>query len=251
MAENWEDAPPWRKRTCAWIGTGDSGMLGQTRSIVRAQRRRGDGGGWEGENIADWIGVLDVRRRSGGWTYLVVVGDSDELAEVSLGLFRDLHEVLAAVGHLHDGHAGALVVDQVLLAVLEDVEGQARGAGGEVPLAVAGRLDGDGGAGLGDDSLAGGHLAAGDGAGAEGHAGGHAESSHLSSAIEKCASVAARKGFESACQPPAGRDPVRVDVVHENEASESCLGIRRPRLNRKSQLRVSTCTNTRGTHSPC
>ena len=35
------------------------------------------------------------------------------------------------------------------------------------------------------------------------------------------------KAFESACQPPAGRDPVRVDVVHENEASESCLGIRR------------------------
>ena len=125
--------------------------------------------------------------------HLVVVGDADELAEVGLGLLGDLHEVLAAVGHLHDAHARALVVDEVLLALLEDVERQARGAGGEVVLALrGGGADDDAGArgARGDGRLTGGHPAAGDGARAEGHGDGGSESSHRDDrAKEKVSSV--------------------------------------------------------------
>ena len=114
--------------------------------------------------------------------HLVVVGDTDELAKVSLSLGGDLHEVLAAVGHLHDAHAGALVVDEILLALLQHIQGQARGAGGEVKLALRGRGGADGDAGAarvgGDGGLARHNLLADDGAGAESHGGGHAESSH-------------------------------------------------------------------------
>lgn len=55
---------------------------------------------------------------------LVVGGDAQQRAQVGLRLGGDGHELLAAVAHLHHAHAGALVVDQVALRLLQHLAGR-------------------------------------------------------------------------------------------------------------------------------
>ena len=90
--------------------------IGAASGEIRDERRVLVGGGWRRFVTRKYRIDSRMIGAGGSGTDLVVGGDADELAEVGLGLLGDLHEVLAAVGHLHDGHAGALVVDQVLLA---------------------------------------------------------------------------------------------------------------------------------------
>ena len=61
--------------------------------------------------------------------HLVVLGDAHERAQVRLGLCDDLLIHLGAVAHLHDGHAGVAVANQLLLRPLQHGQGQHRGAG--------------------------------------------------------------------------------------------------------------------------
>lgn len=59
------------------------------------------------------IGALTLQEQD-----LVVGGNVHQLAQVLLGLLDHGLELLAAVAHLHDAHASALVVDEVLLRLL-------------------------------------------------------------------------------------------------------------------------------------
>ena len=63
---------------------------------------------------------------------LVVIGDVEVCREVGLGLVDDVGSKLAAMGVLCDAEAGALVVDERLGGLLEDVESGGARAGAEV-----------------------------------------------------------------------------------------------------------------------
>mmetsp|Transcript_133176 Transcript_133176/g.284699 ORF Transcript_133176/g.284699 Transcript_133176/m.284699 type:complete len:203 (-) Transcript_133176:27-635(-) len=69
---------------------------------------------------------------------LVVVRHSEDVAQVLLGLVGNGHELLGAVGHLHDAHAAALVINELLLNLLEDLQGHLARARREV-VDTAGR----------------------------------------------------------------------------------------------------------------
>ena len=64
--------------------------------------------------------------------YLVVIGDTHELTQVSFGLVNDLLEDLGPVAHLHNAHSGTLVVEKVVTDALKNLFGEDGGAGGEV-----------------------------------------------------------------------------------------------------------------------
>ena len=69
---------------------------------------------------------------------LVALGDVHELAEFCLGLVEDLLENLGAMAHLHDGHAGTLIVGDLSAGALEDLQRKHGGACGEVEYAIIG-----------------------------------------------------------------------------------------------------------------
>ncbi len=67
--------------------------------------------------------------------HLVVGGDVHELTQVRLRLFRNLHERLAAMTHLHHGHSRTLPVEHLLPSLLQHRLGQHRGTGTKVEYA--------------------------------------------------------------------------------------------------------------------
>ena len=64
--------------------------------------------------------------------HLVVVGNLQELAQVGLGRLDDVREGLGAVAHLHDGHAGAVVVEHLGGRLAQHLLGKHSGTGGKV-----------------------------------------------------------------------------------------------------------------------
>ena len=60
--------------------------------------------------------------------HLIVIGDTHQLAQVSLGLLGDLHKSLVAVAHLHHGHAGAAIVHHLIADLLQHGLGHHSGA---------------------------------------------------------------------------------------------------------------------------
>ena len=59
-----------------------------------------------------------------------------QLAELGLGVVKDLLEDLGAVAHLHDGHTGAVVVGDLSACTLEDLQRQHGRASGEVKYTI-------------------------------------------------------------------------------------------------------------------
>ena len=64
--------------------------------------------------------------------HLVVVRNGQQLAQIGLGLGDDLREGRRTMTHLHDGHAGALVIEHLARRLLQDLLGEYRRTGGEV-----------------------------------------------------------------------------------------------------------------------
>ena len=64
--------------------------------------------------------------------YLVVIGDVHEVAKILLGLVNDLLEDLGTVAHLHDAHAGAFIIHEVVTNALKHLLGEDGGTCGEV-----------------------------------------------------------------------------------------------------------------------
>jgi hypothetical protein len=62
--------------------------------------------------------------------HLVMRGDAQQRAQVAFRFLGDRHEVGAAMAHFHDGHAGAVPVEQLLLRALEHRLGHRRRARG-------------------------------------------------------------------------------------------------------------------------
>src|SRR5690606_23404112 len=63
----------------------------------------------------------------------VVGRQSQQVAQVGLGLIADLHEVLAAVAHFHHGHTAAVPVQHFGGGLLQHRLGQGRRACREIP----------------------------------------------------------------------------------------------------------------------
>ena len=69
---------------------------------------------------------------------LIALGDVHQLAELGLGIVEDLLEHLGAVAHLHNGHAGAIVVGDFRAGALEDLQRKHGGTCGEIENAIVG-----------------------------------------------------------------------------------------------------------------
>jgi len=65
-------------------------------------------------------------------------GDIQKGAEIRLGLLDDGEELLTAVAHLHNAHAGSAPVVELGLGLEEDVLRQDGGPGGEVEDPILG-----------------------------------------------------------------------------------------------------------------
>ena len=63
---------------------------------------------------------------------LVVIANAAEFLESGLRLGVNRRIILAAVGHLHHGHAGSLVIDEIVLDLLQDLERKRSGTRREV-----------------------------------------------------------------------------------------------------------------------
>lgn len=74
-----------------------------------------------GDDIVRPAGTVKVQRDGGELheQHLIVVGDIHRLAQQPLRFVPDLIERRGAVAHLHDAHAGALVVHQVIAAAAD------------------------------------------------------------------------------------------------------------------------------------
>ena len=63
---------------------------------------------------------------------LVIVGNAHQIAQVGLSLIENLLECLGAMGHLHNGHARAAVIQHLSCGLLKHADGKRGGTGGKV-----------------------------------------------------------------------------------------------------------------------
>ena len=63
---------------------------------------------------------------------LVIVGNTHQITQIGLSLVEDLLECLGAMGHLHNGHARAAVIQHLSCGLLKHADGKRGGTGGKV-----------------------------------------------------------------------------------------------------------------------